>query len=371
MYAQEIEKPKNWQLNGYVKDLMTVNVGADSTMVDNLIHNRMNFKWYPTEKLNFYFEVRNRIFHGDLVKSIPQYADFVDVGNDYFDLSYQTPKGKSWLFQSMIDRAYLEWYGNEWEIRLGRQRVNWGVNLVWNPNDLFNAYSFFDFDYEERPGSDAIRIRKYIGYAGSLELVSNFSEEIDEVVMAGMWKTNRWNYDFQFLSGKAREDLVLGMGWAGSIGDAGFKGEATYFYPYTNERFLDEALLASLTVDYSFENSLYLNGSVLFNSDGSENTSFDGLAFASSGLLTARNLSPFKYSTFVQAGYSFHPLINGGLAVIYYPSSRNTVFINPNVTFSVKPNLDLDLIGQFFLDDQLGEYRAIAKLFYARVKWSF
>ena len=38
------------------------------------------------------------------------------------------------------------------------------MNLVWNPNDLFNAFSFVDFDYEERPGSDALRIQKYTGY---------------------------------------------------------------------------------------------------------------------------------------------------------------------------------------------------------------
>lgn len=371
VHGQDIEKPQNWQLTGYIKDLMTVNFGEDSTLVDNLIHNRMNFKWYPSEKVTFYLDIRNRLFHGDLVRSIPEYAEFVDVGNDYLDLSYQTSKGKPWLFQTMIDRAYLEWYGDEWEIRLGRQRVNWGVNLIWNPNDLFNAYSFFDFDYEERPGSDAIRVRKYIGYAGSLELVSNYSEEADEIVMAGMWKTNRWNYDFQFLTGKARQDLVLGLGWAGNIGDAGFKGEATYFYPYTNKELLDKAFLVSLSTDYSFENSLYLNGSVLFNSNGSDERSVDGLIFASSGVLTARDLSPFKYSTFIQAGYSFHPLINGGLAVIYYPSTRNSLFMNPSVTFSIKPNLDLDLIGQVFLDDQEDEYEAVAKIFYTRIKWSF
>lgn len=33
--------------------------------------------------------------------------------------------------------------------------------MAWNPNDWFNTYNYFDFDYEERPGTDAIRVRVY------------------------------------------------------------------------------------------------------------------------------------------------------------------------------------------------------------------
>ncbi|MCG8318265.1 MAG: hypothetical protein MI921_02070 [Cytophagales bacterium] len=42
---------------------------------------------------------------------------------------------------------------------IGKHRINWGKSYVWNPNDVFNAYSFFDFDYEERRGTDALLIK--------------------------------------------------------------------------------------------------------------------------------------------------------------------------------------------------------------------
>ena len=58
-------------------------------------------------------------------------------------------------------------------LRIGRQRINWGVNLAWNPNDLFNAYSLIDFDYQERPGSDAIRFQYYMGDLSVLNLQYN------------------------------------------------------------------------------------------------------------------------------------------------------------------------------------------------------
>ena len=51
-----------------------------------------------------------------------------------------------------------------------RQRINWGQTLVWNPNDIFNAYSYFDFDYIERPGSDAIRLQYYPDYSSAIEM---------------------------------------------------------------------------------------------------------------------------------------------------------------------------------------------------------
>ncbi|MCB0489096.1 MAG: hypothetical protein R2820_10630 [Cyclobacteriaceae bacterium] len=369
LFAQE-EEPKKLALKGYLKDMSTFNYFDDNLWYDNLVHNRLNLAWYANPHFNAYLEVRNRIFMGDQVRNVPGYAMQVDTNNDYFDLSVQHEAGKSTIFQSMIDRAYVEWYNDKWEVRAGRQRINWGVNLVWNPNDLFNVYSFFDFDYEERPGSDAIRIKRYTGFASSVELAATLNDDFDKTVMAGMWKVNKWGYDFQFLAGKAREDVTLGMGWAGNIKKAGFKGELTWFEPYRDNGSV-QALLASISVDYSFESSLYLNGSLLFNSDGSDTQFLNSAGFGNSGQLTVRNLSPFKYSTFFQTSYKFHPLITGGLAIIYYPSSRNALFLNPNATFSLKPNLDLDLIGQIYYDKLLDDYRALAKLGYVRLKWSF
>ncbi|MEL7003498.1 MAG: hypothetical protein AAFN93_12295 [Bacteroidota bacterium] len=364
-------KAKKFQLNGYLKNLTSLNIHEDSTTFDNLVHNRLNLKWHASNSLTFSIEVRNRLFAGNLVKSVPEYERAIDLNNDFFDMSIQGPEGKSWIFQSMIDRAYVEWYKGDWEIRAGRQRINWGVNLVWNPNDLFNAYSFFDFDYEERPGSDAIRVKKYTGFASSIEFAGNFNNDFDEMVFAGMWKVNKGGYDFQLLAGKARQDLALGIGWAGNLGAAGLKGEMTWFNPYTDAEQLSSTLLTSVSVDYSFESSLYLQASVLYNTDGSDEQMVEGLNFGNTGQLTARDLSPFKYSTFLQVGYMLHPLINGGIATIYYPGNRNALFISPNVTFSVKPNLDLDLISQLFFDKTNQEYKNQISLIYMRVKWSF
>jgi hypothetical protein len=361
---------KKWFIDGYVKDLVTVNMirGFDSAWVENQIHHRLNFKWYPSAELSAYVEIRNRLFWGDFAKNIPAYDQLVDLNNDVLDLSVVIIDEGSWLLHSMVDRAYVEWNHDDWEVRFGRQRINWGVALVWNPNDLFNAFSFFDFDYEERPGSDGIRIKKYTGFASSLEFASNITNNFKELTSAFLWKINKGQYDIQFQLGKALEDVAIGMGWAGNIGDAGFKGEMTYLHPYSSNQD-HPAFLLSLSGDYSFASSLYLHGAFFLNTDGTQNPDF---AFLSQrlGRLNVRDLSPYIVSTLFQTSYNFSPLINGGLATIFYPGS-NALFLNPTLSVSLKENLDLDLIGQFFFDTPSEKYKAVNKFLFLRFKWSY
>ena len=194
---------KNLAVKGYVKQLQTFILvrGTDSLLTDNLLHNRLNFNYALDTTLNLVVEVRNRIFYGDLLRNIPFYPQLIDSGNDVWDLSALPVKSRSLLVHTMLDRAYAEWTKKKLEVRLGRQRINWGLNLVWNPNDIFNAYSFFDFDYEERPGSDAVRVRYFTGFAGGAEFAARLTSDPEKRTVAGLYKLNRNQYDWQFLGG--------------------------------------------------------------------------------------------------------------------------------------------------------------------------
>ena len=373
---------------------------GDTLWYDNLTHNRLNLTWYPNDEFSVYIEMRNRLFVGANVNNIPNYDELIDANNDFFDLSYTytTANGKA-VLNMMFDRLYVQWVKNDWEVKLGRQRINWGVNLAWNPNDWFNAYSFFDFDYEERPGSDAVRATYYTGVASSIEVAAKIADTPDDFVAAGMYKMNKFNYDLQFLGGFAQGDVSLGTGWAGNLGLASLKGELTYFIPVVdtdaNTNFLFSPLdmafvldgngnkikvsekyssmfLAAISVDYSFKNSLYLNGSIMYSSIGEYDANLFGNALGQQvGTFTVRDLSPYPWSTFVQASYQFTPLLFGGGAVMFYPGTNN-LFINPMLTYSIVTNLDIDVVGQLFYgDNQNGSYDAISKSIFARVKWSF
>lgn len=377
-HAQEEEKTKNWELNGYVKNLQTLLFFndaypdlqtfrlVDTFLQDNLIHNRLNFKWYPNDHLTFYAEARNRIFYGDLVKATPAYgAQIDDANNDYFDLSVVLLDQNGWVFHTMLDRLYLEYVTGNWEIRAGRQRVNWGISTVWNPNDIFNAFSFTDFDYEERPGSDAVRVRYYTGFASSLELVATAFDHWDEARIAGLWRFNKWQYDFQILGGYAEGFLTLGGGWAGNLKNAGFKGEFNYFRNLDGGT--DDAFSATVGLDYSFANSTYLNLGVLYNDQGSTDAPISGLF---SFELSARNLYPYRWAIFTQVAYPITPLLNSGLAVIYSPVPAQPLFLNPSLTYSIRENWDLDLVGQLVFNQDEGYISPIQAAF-LRLKFSF
>lgn len=370
VYGQE-EEEKKWELRGYVSNMMTFDWSTDTLHLDNLVHNRLNLKWFPTEFFNIKIDLRNRIFAGNSVKAIPGFEEIIDGQNGYFDLSVQFPEKKAYLVQSVLDRAYVEWYKDNWEIRLGRQRINWGVNLIWNPNDLFNAYSFYDFDYVERPGSDALLFKKYIGATSSLEFAMNAADDFNDIIMAGRYSWNKWDYDFQLIAAKANRDIVFGMAWAGNIKKAGFKGEASFFYPYESSSSDKVLLMAVVSADYAFKNTVYLHTGVLFNSDGSDEISFGTLGISDPAILSARTLSPFTWSVFFQSSYQIHSLLASGLAIIYFPGKRNALFINPSMSYSLKEDLDIGLFIQWYYDDLMGDYKAYRRSVYLRAKWSF
>lgn len=379
LLGQGQDSPKNWSLTGYVKNMQTLlffndafpdfqqGMLVDTFLQDNLIHNRLNFRWMINDELKLRTDLRTRVFYGDLVRANPNYGDAIDnVNNDYFDLSLVLLDENAWVVQSMIDRLYLEYFKGNWEVRLGRQRINWGISTVWNPNDIFNAFSFTDFDYEERPGSDALRVKYYTGFASSVELAVRMFDHFDEATIAGMWKFNKGSYDIQILGGYDRNYLAMGGGWAGNLGDAGLKGEFTYFLPLDKEQ--DDAFAATVGIDYSFENSLYLNGGYLYNSAGSTSASVTNLFNFE---LSARNLYPYRHAIFAQFSYPFTPLLNGGVAFIYSPVDIHALFANPTLTLSVAENWDLDFVGQITFDKEKRGYSSPIQAFFLRMKYSF
>ncbi len=175
----QIVFPDNGHSNGYIticNPLCLKKSEAEWTS-DNLIHNRLNFKWsHRSNSLNVVVEVRNRIISGESVKIIPGYADMIEADNEFINLSSNLSTGNSYIFNSKVDRAYLDFTKEKFQLRVGRQRINWGQCFTWNPNDLFNAYSFLDFDYAEKPGSDAIRLQYY----GNNTSTADFAIKLDK-----------------------------------------------------------------------------------------------------------------------------------------------------------------------------------------------
>jgi hypothetical protein len=345
-YSQDTIKEKKCTLNGYVTDMQSVMIfdSLDGNWIqDNLIHNRLNLKWFPLKCLNFEVSARTRLFAGESVKYTPAYAIQTAKDKGLIDLNITIIDGNSYVLNTQIDRAVVEFDQGNWTISLGRQRINWGRSFVWNPNDLFNSYSFFDFDYPEKPGSDALRIQYYTSETSSAELVAK-TDSSKKLTVAGLYKFAAGGYDFQFLGGMINEqDYIIGAGWEGNIKSLSFKGEASYLRPKENFRDTSGVFLICTHFNYLFENSLFLQFEFLYNKQ-MQTGNFASYYYQP---LTVKNLSFTEYNLFAGVSYPFSPLFSGTLSAIYYPEIKG-FYIGPSFSYSLTESLDFNLIFQTF-----------------------
>ncbi len=360
----------NWSLNGYITNMqsfMFQDINKD-WVSDNLLHNRLNFHWNSNSGvLGLTVEFRNRLISGESMKYIPGYKQSTTADNGLMDLSFNIASGNSYVLNSKIDRAYIDLNLSKVQIRIGRQRINWGQCTIWNPNDLFNAYSFFDFDYIEKPGSDAVRVQYYTGDASSLEMAVK-ADKNNRITAAGLYRFNAGGYDFQFLGGLMNsEDYVIGTGWTGNIGNAAFTGELSYFRPKNNFTDTTGVVSASIGSSYTFRNSLTLLTEVLYNQTNTSVTNFSDYYNLN---LSAKNLSFSKFTAMLQASYPVTPLFNVSLAGMYFPDLKG-VFVGPTLTYSLTDNLEFSLIMQSFSGKFSSNTSQTYNLAFLKMKWNF
>ena len=368
--AQEA-KQRNWTLNGYVKYMQTISFTEidKDWMTDNLIHNRLNFNWNISDRLTFNTQMRNRIYYGETVTNFPKYSDIIDYEKGFVDMSFIVFEGKSTFMQSTFDRLYLDYNFNKIQITVGRQRINWGQTFVWNPNDLFNSYSFFDFDYEEKPGSDAVRVQFYPSYSSKLDVVIKLDHE-NKVTAAALYRFNKWSYDIQFLAGYyAETDIVIGSGFSGSLFKGGLRGELSYFHPKDNFSDTTGTFVMSLGYDYTFSNSLMLQFEALYNGYGKQSGDFNIAEFYFLQM-SPQNLSLTEYSFMGQVSYPITPLFNATISTMYNPND-NSIYFGPSADYSLKDNLELSVYTQYFTSQTPVEEGGKGAFLYWRLKWSF
>ncbi|UZO79174.1 hypothetical protein NBT05_09345 [Aquimarina sp. ERC-38] len=372
--AQETQQNiKKWELSGYFKSLQGIyslrNEAVDETTVatDAFLHSRLNFVYYPTDKITFKAELRTRFFYGELSKpplAINFRENLYKTVNDVVDLQVIST-GEEVVLHSVFDRLYLEYILKNLEIRAGRQRINWGVHTIWNPNDIFNAFSFTDFDHVERPGSESIRIKYYIGATSSIEVAAKAFNNSNDIIAGIIWKTNNNGYDFQFLSGWVNEDIAIGIGWSGGIKKIGFDGEATFFKATKDNE--EDIFSGTIGLDYSFKNNTLIETGLLYNSGGSDDSSTI-LGFE----LNAKNLYPYNWTTYINLAKPFTPIFSGAIVILYSPVSGQPIFMNPTLSYSLGENLDVDLIGQIIFEDSPTRiYHSPTQIVYLRMSWNF
>ena len=362
------QEQKHITLNGYVTEMYNVMFDSISGLFinDNLIHNRLNFKAYAGTHISASIELRNRIFTGDNVRLNPDYSTMIGYDPGFIDMSWNIVDKNSFLINTSVDRMFTDLNFNKFQARVGRQRINWGQTMVWNPNDIFNAYSFFDFDYVERPGSDAIRIQYFPSYASVIEFAVK-GDVNNNLTAAGLWRFNKWGYDIQFLGGYVNsEDIVIGTGWSGAVGSYSFRGEASWYQPQMNFSDTTGTGLFTVGFDKIFKDNSMAQLQVMYCNNPIDMGSFSSFYF---GTMSSKDLAVSKFTAFGQFSYAATPLINLTVAAMWFPDLKG-YFAGPSFDYSVAENLDFSLIWQHF-EGYPSSGRFNLNLCFLRFKYSF
>lgn len=371
------------EYNGYAKYLFSTSKisGIDDRLKDNLIHLRLNTKWYATENLTAALELRFRALYGESVEKIPNYKELIQTQHDFAELDAVLWESEKSIGYLEADRFYLDYYKDKFHTTLGRQRVAWGTCWVWNPTDLFNPRNVLNFDYEELPATDAIRVQYYTGAVTKIDVTYQPAKVPNNQILAGLWSLNEWDYDINLIAGMRFKRWLTGFSWAGDILDAGFRGEVLFTQapdkPDTNSIYqqIGESSLSSwdtpivsvaLSGDYTFPNTFYIHTEILYNNNGkTSNTLLFQEEALSLGMLSAA-----RWSLYQEFSYYITPLLRGTLYGIFNPDDKSFVIV-PSINYSVITNLDLYLISLFFEGDTLTQYGEYGTAFYARIKFSF
>jgi hypothetical protein len=359
--AQDSAKKRSWSFGGYIKDMEWVRFEKESAgaAATNLLHNRINIKWNPSVKWTADVEIRNRFYGGDDVHSLPAFQQQLRNPNELINLTAKWFTTGNALLHTNIERLWIDYKTTKWNIRTGRQRINWGITNTWNPNDIFNSYNFLDFDYEERPGTDAIKAAYSINDLSNVEL--SIAGTDHQSIIAAKYFTNYHNYDLQWNAGLYLGSFTAGFAWAGNIKQAGFKGEAQF---YIDRQKNLSHLVGVLEGDYIFKNGWYVSSAFMYNQKGIYRPVTDTTKFVSQP--SPQSLMPTKWNLLANVSKEFTPIFTGTMTVVFAPGANLFIFF-PTLHYNLKTNWDLDLTWQSFMASSV----TLSHTGFLRLRWSF
>jgi hypothetical protein len=358
---------RKWQLNGFIKEMVFINFDKDfqNQVPNDLLHSRFNIKWSPRKSITGTHEIRNRILWGDAISNIPVFSSLGRNESEWLNLSALWISRNNFIFQSNIERCWAEFRQRKWNIRLGRQRINWGLTTTWNPNDIFNPYNFLDFDYEERPGTDAAKFEYNFTDSSSIDIAVNPYGNIKRSIAAARYSIDKRGYHLQMIAGLYQNKLTAGFGWTGMLGNLGYKGEGQAFIA---EKDSANRFNYSFELSYDFRKGFYTSGSVLHNTSGIDEpvSNWGKINFQ----LSPTNPMPARWSIISITSKEFTPTFRGNLTVVYSPQV-NLLIVYPSFKYTLLPHFDADLIYQSFFLELQNKMQATSHTIFMRLKWKF
>lgn len=358
-------------VKGYVEYTPLIVVSQETPWWNpgSILQNRIEGALYPVEAVSISSALRTRVLYGKLYEQLFLFGYKTALDNDqgWADLSVNMWDNNSAVVTTMFDRLYVDFSKSDWQVRFGRHRINWGKDLIWNPNDIFNAQSFLDISYREGPGTDALLVRRYLGPVAQVEAAVAGARDADSITAALCGQLDVAGFDLQVLGGWMRHDIVGGAGFSGQVADAALRGEGTLFYADSLNG--DPQFVGCLSVDYVFPGEVRGLLSALYNSNGTRSPE-DAFASLFNERITAKMLSHARFQLLARIAWQATPLFTVDCSALVNPADGSALLM-PHAAYSLAENIEVSLQAQVQAGDEGDQFGGKEHAVYGGMQWSF
>ncbi len=339
-------------------------------VAENILHSNLKFDWKLNSNSSMYMSLHNRFFFGESIQNEEsEYANSLQTSNNLVDMNWVFVEDEKSLLHTAIDRLYYQYRGKNSIVRLGKQRIDWSQTIVWNPNDLFNTYSFLNFDYATRSGIDAIYGAFNLDRYGKSSIHLGYAPQdlISESIYAGRYRYKSQKNEWQLMVGKVHEDYVLGFGWTTYIRATGFSGELSYFKDQNNIA-QNDAFIGTLASFYEFKSKLVLHYEFNYNSNPQNiEENFVSIFFEP---LSSKYITFNTYSFAVLGQYPINRYWSIGATGIAYLDTER-YYLGAYTKVELPSDISFLVSTQLMNNEDEGLLNSGKKYLFSRIMWSF
>lgn len=152
-------------------------------------------------------------------------------GEAFADLEDVIVRREHAEWRQLLYRGYLQLESKHLELRVGRQRIPWGVGRLWNPIDRFNAVGPLAIEPDQSPGVDAAKARWIFDGFTYLEAIYAAGHRGEDRMVAGRGQAVVRDVDVGVVGGVFEEAPTLGFDLSSNLGDAAGRLEVVWTDP--------------------------------------------------------------------------------------------------------------------------------------------
>ena len=290
----------------------------------------------------------------------------VSTNRQLFDLKWNLINKGNYKVTHYFDRLFFRQDFSWGDISIGRQRIAWGSGRIWNPIDLFNPVNPANFAKIEKDGADVAAFTYFFGNFTDLDIVYNPQKKIENSNAGFRFRTNINQYDLAVVGGYFDKRIVAGWDFAGSLFNAGVRGEGIVSMNKNNIN--DNYARFILGTDYQVTPELYALIEYQYNGEGAANKS-DYIPLLAK-LVKGEILNLSRNYIAVSANYTLS-FISSASILLNQNLNDGSGFIVISSLYSISSNLSLTIGTQITYGNSFSEYWYYPHSVYSQVEYYF